>query len=44
MVLFSSYLVLFFGENPFFFQSVAFVIIALAFYAKRTPNEMEATG
>ena len=32
------------GENPFFFQSVAFVIIALAFYAKRTPNEMEATG
>ena len=32
------------GENPFFFQSVAFVIIALAFYAKRTPNKMEATG
>ena len=32
------------GENPFFFQSVAFVIIALAFYAKRTPNTMEATG
>ena len=31
------------GENPFFFQSVAFVIIALAFSAKRTPNEMEAT-
>ena len=31
------------GENPFFFQSVAFVIIALAFYAKRTPHEMEAT-
>ena len=32
------------GENPFFFQSVAFVIIALAFYAKRTPNYMGATG
>ena len=31
------------GENPFFFQSVAFVILALAFYAKRTPHEMEAT-
>ena len=32
------------GENPFFFQSVAFVIIALAFYAKRIPNDMGATG
>ena len=31
------------AENPFFFQSVAFVILALAFYAKRTPNEVEAT-
>ena len=32
------------GENPFFFQSVAFVILAVAFYAKRSPSEMEATG
>ena len=27
------------AENPFFYQSVAFLIIALAFYAKRTPSE-----
>lgn len=31
-------------QNPFFFQSVAFLIIAFAFYAKRAPDESEAVG
>ena len=32
------------GENPFFYQSVAFLFITLAFYAKRTPSGTEATS
>jgi hypothetical protein len=31
-------------QNPFFFQSVVFLIIAFAFYAKRAPDESEAVG
>ena len=32
------------AENPFFYQSVTFLIIALAFYAKRTPSEADAVN
>ena len=31
-------------QNPFFFQSVVFLIIAFAFYAKRAPDESEAVS
>ena len=31
-------------QNPFFFQSVVFLIIAFAFYAKRAPVESKAVG
>ena len=32
------------AENPFFYQTVAFLIIALAFYAMRTPSEADAVN
>ena len=32
------------AENPFFYQTVAFLIIALAFYAMRTPTEADAVN